>query len=823
MTAFRSNLIKQCASLRVSESPKAKGLLCFHLNHPSFIDARIIKTGFDPNTYRSNFQLKNLLERGQLSRAQQVFEQMPQKNTFSVNLMISSYVNCGNLSKAREFLDGMVERTAVTWTILIGGYSQAGQYRESFKLYAEMHRWGTKPDYVTFATLLSGCCNMDATKEVVQVHSHILKLGYHSTLMVCNSLVDSYCKSHCLDFAFRLFKEMPERDAVTFNALITGYSKDGLNEGAINLFAEMQNLGYKPSEFTFAAVLCAGIGLDDIVLGQQVHGFVVKTNFVWNVFVGNALLDFYSKHDYVVEARKLFDEMPELDCISYNIIISSYVWDGQFKEALDIFRELQLTKYDRKQFPFATMLSIAANTLNINVGRQIHSQAIVATADSESQVGNSLVDMYGKCGRYTEARSIFASLADRSTVPWTALISAYVQKGLHEEGLELYNEMRRGDVSPDQATFASILRASANLASLSLGKQLHSSVIRLGFICNVFPASALLDMYAKCGSMKDALQTFQEMPKRNIVCWNALISAYAQNGDGKGTLRSFEWMVQSGFAPDYVSFLSVLTACSHCGLVEEGLHYFSSLMHNSNIVPKRELYASMVDVLCRSGRFDEAEKLMTRMPFEPDEIMWSSVLNSCRIHKNQELAERAASRLFNMAELRDAAAYVNLSNIYAETGEWESLREVKKAMRERGVRKVTAYSWVEIKHKIHVFTVNDHSHPESGKIMSKIDELAKEMEEEGHKADASCALHNEDEEIKVESLKYHSERLAIAFALISTPEGSPIVVMKNLRACTNCHAAIKVVTKIVGREITVRDSSRFHHFKDGLCSCGDFW
>ncbi|KAM5579137.1 putative pentatricopeptide repeat-containing protein [Rosa sericea] len=823
MTAFRSNLIKQCASLRVSESPKLKGLLCFHLNPPSFIDARIIKTGFDPNTYRSNFQLKNLLKRGELSRAQKVFEQMPQKNTFSVNLMISSYVNCGNLSKARELLDSMVERTAVTWTILIGGYSQAGQYREAFKLYAEMHRWGTKPDYVTFATLLSGCSNVDATKEVVQVHSHILKLGYHTTLMVCNSLVDSYCKSHCLDFAFRLFKEMPERDAVTFNALITGYSKDGLNEGAINLFAEMQNLGYKPSEFTFAAVLCAGISLDDIVLGQQVHGFVVKTNFVWNVFVGNALLDFYSKHDYVVEARKLFDEMPELDCISYNIIISSYVWDGLFKEALDLFRELQLTKYDRKQFPFATMLSIAANTLNINVGRQIHSQAIVATADSESQVGNSLVDMYGKCGRYTEARSIFASLADRSTVPWTALISAYIQKGLHEEGLELYNEMRRGNVSPDQATFASILRASANLASLSLGKQLHSSVIRLGFICNVFPASALLDMYAKCGSMKDALQTFQEMPKRNIVCWNALISAYAQNGDGKGTLRSFEWMVQSGFAPDSVSFLSVLTACSHCGLVEEGLHYFNSLMHNSNIVPKREHYASMVDVLCRSGRFDEAEELMARMPFEPDEIMWSSVLNSCRIHKNQELAERAANRLFNMAELRDAAAYVNMSNIYAETGEWESLREVKKAMRERGVRKVTAYSWVEIKHKIHVFTVNDNSHPESGKIMSKIDELGKEMEKEGYKADASCALHNEDEEIKVESLKYHSERLAIAFALISTPEDSPIVVMKNLRACTDCHAAIKVITKIVGREITVRDSSRFHHFRDGLCSCGDFW
>lgn len=823
MTAFRSNALLKFRTPRVSEPPKAKPLLNLNLNDQNYVDARMIKTGFDPNICRSNFLVKSFLKRGELSQARILFDQMPHKNTVSTNMMISSYVNSGNLYEARELLDTMLDRTAVTWTILIGGYSQANQYHEAFKLYAEMHRWGTKPDYVTFATLLSGCSDMETTKQVVQVHSHILKLGYHSTLMVCNSLLDSYCKSHRLDLACRLFKEMPERDNVTFNALITGYSKDGLNEEAINLFAQMQNLGYKPSEFTFAALLCAGIGLYDIAFGQQVHGFVVKTNFVSNVFVGNALLDFYSKHDCSVEVGKLFDEMPELDGISYNVIITSYVWDGHFKKSLDLFRELQLTKYDRKQFPYATMLSIASNTLNLNMGRQIHSQAIVATADSEIQVGNSLVDMYAKCGRFEEAKRIFARLADRSAVPWTAIISAYVQNGLHEEALELFNEMRRTNVSPDQATFASILRASANLASLSLGKQLHSSVIRLGFASNVFAGSALLDMYAKCGSMKDALQTFQEMPKRNLVCWNALISAYAQNGDGEGTLRSFEQMVQSGFEPDSVSFLSVLTACSHCGLVEEGLQYFNSLNRNCKIVPKREHYASMVDMLCRSGRFNEAEKLMAQMPFEPDEIMWSSVLNSCKIHKNQELAERAADRLFNMVDLRDAAAYVNMSNIYAATGQWESVGKVKRAMRDRGVRKVTAYSWVEVNHKTHVFTVKDTSHPQSGKIMRKIDELTKEMEKEGYKPDTSCALHNEDEEIKVESLKYHSERLAIVFALISTPEGSPIVVMKNLRACRDCHAAIKVMTKIVGREITVRDSSRFHHFRDGLCSCGDFW
>ncbi|GFS34375.1 pentatricopeptide repeat (PPR) superfamily protein [Actinidia rufa] len=724
----------------------------------NLVDARMVKTGF-----HSNFHLHRLLRRGDFSLAPNLFDQMPHTNLVSTNMLISSYVKSGHLSKARELFDLMVDRTAVTWTIMMGAYSHHNQPYPAFKLYADMRRWGTNPDYVTFATLLSGCDDSVTGKQVVQVHADIVKLGFDSTLIVCNSLVDSYCKCRRLDLAFALFKDMRAKDSVTFNALITG------------------------------------IGLNDMALGQQIHSFVVKTNCVWNVFVGNALLDFYSKHDSLYNARQLFDEMPELDGVSYNVIITGYAWDGQFKESLHLFHKLQLTGFDRRQYPFATMLSIAANTLNFEMGRQVHSQAIVTTADSEALVGNSLVDMYAKCGRFEEANMVFANLAHRNSVPWTAMISAYVQKGLHEEGLNLFNDMHRADE-----------------------KQFHSFIIRSGFMSNVFSGSALLDMYAKCGSIKDAIQTFQEMPDRNIVSWNALISAYAQDGDGEATLRSFKQMVQSDLQPDSVSFLSVLTACSHRGLVEEGLQFFHSMTQIYKIVPKREHYASVVDVLCRSGRFNEAEKLMAQMPFEPDEIMWSSVLNSCRIHRNQEFAKRAAEQLFNMDKLRDAGSYVTMSNIYAAAGQWENVGRVKKAMRDRGVKKVPAYSWVDIKHKIHIFSANDRTHQQMEEILAKIEMLTQQMEEEGYKADLSCALHNVDKELKVESLKYHSERLAIAFALISTPEGSPILVMKNLRACTDCHAAVKVISKIVGREITVRDSSRFHHFRDGLCSCGDY-
>lgn len=819
MTLQRTNAFQKLASLTAFQSPKEKLFLPPRIS----IDARIVKTGFDTNTCRFNFHIKNAAERGDLSYARRLFDQMPHRNTVSTNMMISGYVKAGNFASARELFDTMLERTPVTWTILIGGYSHCNKFHQAFKLFSEMHRSGTEPDYVTFATLLSGCNDFETANELIQVHAHVIKLGFDSTLMVCNSLLDSYCKTCHLDLAFRLFKAMPIRDCVSFNAMITGYSKDKLNAEATELFVEMQNLGYKPSEFTFAAVLCAGVGLDCTLFGNQVHGLVVKTNFVWNVFVANALLDFYSKHDFVVEARKLFDEMPEVDGISYNVIIAGYAWNGQLRESLDLFRELQFTKFDRRQFPFATMLSIAAVSLNLEMGQQIHSQAVVTIADSESLVANALVDMYAKCGRFEEAKKLFSCLAHRSTVPWTAMISGYVQKGLHEEGIELLNEMRRENVSADQATFASILRATANLASLSLGQQLHSCIIRSGFMSNVFCGSALLDMYSKCGSMKYALQTFQEMPKRNPVSWNALISAYAQNGDGEATFRSFKQMIQSGFEPDSVSFLSILSACSHCGFVEEGREYFNSMISMYKIVPRKEHYAAMIDILCRSGQFEEAEKLMVQMPFEPDEIIWSSVLNSCRIHKNHGLAIKAADQLFNMVELRDAAPYVNMSNIYAAAGSWDSVGKVKKAMRDRGVRKVPAYSWVEVKHKIHVFTANDKTHPKMEAIVRKIDELAKQMEKEGYRPDTTCTLQNVDEEMKAESLKYHSERLAIAFALISSLEGSPIVVMKNLRACTDCHAAIKLISKIVRREITVRDSTRFHHFRDGVCSCGDYW
>ncbi|MQL76991.1 hypothetical protein Taro_009403 [Colocasia esculenta] len=785
-------------------------------------DAQMVKTGFDPRTCHANHVLEELLQKGDVAGARRLFDDMPLRNSVTVSKMMQGYVKWGDLPEARRLFDGASERNKIMWTIMIGGYAKANLARDAFVVFVGMMRSRARPDHVSFVALLSACEGAQASSLVVQVHTQVVKVGYNSKLIVCNTLVDSYCKCGLLDEASRFFNEVLCKDSVTFNAMLMGYSKEGCYLRALELFLEMRNMGLKPSQFTFSGVLYAATGLGNVGLGLQLHGYLVKCNFGWDVFVNNSLLDFYSKADLMGEAVNLFLEMPELDNVSYNVLISGFASSGQDDESLELFRELQFMGFDRKQFPFPTVLSVAATKQDLQMGRQIHAQTILAGVKSDILVGNALVDMYAKCGEVETAEMIFTGRTDRNTVSWTAMISGYVQNGFYEGALKMFCEMRRNNMFPDRATFSSILRASASLASIGLGKQLHSYLIRSGCLSNVYVGSALLDMYAKCGCMDETVQTFEEMLDRNIVSWNTMMSAYAHSGQGKDAISLFQRMLLCSVEPDSVTFLSLLSACSHGGLVEDGLQLFTSMQNFYMIQPKKEHYSCVIDILGRVGRLDEAEKLMTQIPFEADQIMWSSILNSCRIHRNQELARRAADKLFNM-ELRDAAPYVIMSNICAAAGRWEDVGRVKKYMKERGVRKEPAFSWVEIKHAVHKFMSNDDAHPQIEGIRRTLDDLSEEMEKQGYQPDTSCALHNVEQGIKAVSLRYHSERLAIAFALMNTPEGLPIRIMKNLRACTDCHAAIKVISKIVKREITVRDSSRFHHFREGYCSCGDYW
>lgn len=781
------------------------------------LDARMVKTGFDVLTYRLNLGLRSLLSSGHLHRARAMFDQMPHKNIFSLNLILSAYSSSGDLPAAQHLFLSSPHRNATTWTIMMRAHAAAGRTSDALSLFRAMLGEGVIPDRVTVTTVLNlpGC-------TVPSLHPFAIKFGLDTHVFVCNTLLDAYCKHGLLAAARRVFLEMHDKDAVTYNAMMMGCSKEGLHTQALQLFAAMRRAGIPATHFTFSSILTVAAGMAHLLLGHQVHALVLRSTSVLNVFVNNSLLDFYSKCDCLDDMRRLFDEMPERDNVSYNVIIAAYAWNQCAATVLRLFREMQKLGFDRQVLPYATMLSVAGSLPDVHIGKQIHAQLVLLGLASEDLLGNALIDMYSKCGMLDAAKSNFSNRSEKSAISWTALITGYVQNGQHEEALQLFSDMRRAGLRPDRATFSSIIKASSSLAMIGLGRQLHSYLIRSGYKSSVFSGSVLVDMYAKCGCLDEALRTFDEMPERNSISWNAVISAYAHYGEAKNAIKMFEGMLHCGFNPDSVTFLSVLAACSHNGLADECMKYFHLMKHQYSISPWKEHYACVIDTLGRVGCFSQVQKMLVEMPFKADPIIWTSILHSCRIHGNQELARVAADKLFGM-EPTDATPYVILSNIYARAGQWEDAACVKKIMRDRGVRKESGYSWVEIKQKIYSFASNDLTSPMIDEIKDELDRLYKEMDKQGYKPDITCALHMVDHELKLESLKYHSERLAIAFALMNTPAGTPIRIMKNLTACLDCHAVIKMISKIVNRDIIVRDSRRFHHFKDGVCSCGDYW
>jgi pentatricopeptide repeat protein len=351
---------------------------------------------------------------------------------------------------------------------------------------------------------------------------------------------------------------------------------------------------------------------------------------------------------------------------------------------------------------------------------------------------------------------------------------------------------------------------------------LYCQVVRMGLEDNVYVGTSVVDMYSKCGRVEMARKAFQKIKGKNILSWSAMIAGCGMHGHGQEALEDFSEMRRSGLKPNYITFISVLAACSHAGLLKEGRYWYNAMRREFGIEPGVEHYGCMVDLLGRAGCLDEAYALIREMKVEPDAAMWGALLSACRIHKNVELAEISAKRLFEL-DATNSGYYVLLSNIYAEAGMWKDVERMRVLVKTRGIDKPPGYSSVELKGKTHVFYVGDKSHPQHSKIYSYLEKLLERMQEAGYVPNTGSVFHDLDEEDKESMLRIHSEKLAIAFALMNSVQGSIIHVMKNLRVCTDCHTAIKIITKLTGREIVVRDIQRFHRFREGSCSCGDYW
>lgn len=541
----------------------------------------------------------------------------------------------------------------------------------------------------------------------------------------------------------------------------------------------------------------------------------------FDLFLATKLVNFYSVCDSLRNARLLFDRIPKSNLFLWNVLIRGYAWNGPYEAAISLYHQMLEYGLAPDNFTFPFVLKACSTLSAIEEGRNIHEHAIRTGWETDVFVGAALIDMYAKCGCVGNAREVFDKIEERDAVLWNSMLAAYSQNGHPDESLALCSEMALAGLRPTEATLVTVISASADIAALPLGKELHGFSWRHGFEFNDKVKTALVDMYAKCGSVKVARNLFERLKEKRVVSWNAIITGYAMHGHATEALDLFEEMKEKSL-PDHITFVGVLAACSHGGLLDEGRTFFESMVRDYRIVPTIQHYTCMVDLLGHCGRLDEAYNLIMQMRAMPDSGVWGALLNSCKIHGSVELGEVALEKLIDL-DPDDSGNYVILSNIYAQAGKWEGVARLRKLMIDRGIKKGTAYSWIEVKNKVYAFLSGDTSHPDSDAIYAELKRLEGRMKEAGYVPDTGSVFHDVEDDEKTNMVCSHSERLAIAFGLISTPPGTRLLITKNLRVCEDCHVAIKYISKITEREITVRDVNRYHHFEDGICSCGDYW
>nr|XP_043634711.1 pentatricopeptide repeat-containing protein At4g37170 [Erigeron canadensis] len=642
-----------------------------------------------------------------------------------------------------------------------------------------------------------------------------------NTLILCKDeqSIISLCKRHRLTEAIQLLDHIPHPSPLLYSNLLNLCLQHKSIENTKKIHTHIKSSGFSPGVSGFNRIIDCYCKCGSLVDARKVFDEMRDRDLCsWNILVSG-----YAKSGRIDDARKLFDEMPQRDNFSWTAIISGYVRNDMPNEALDMCR-LMMKDCNVKcnKFTICSLLAASAASQRLILGKEIHGHIVRTGIDSDAVVWSALSDMYGKCGSLDEARHIFDKTSDRDVVTWTAMIDRYFKHGRKEEGFVLFSELLKSGNRPNEFTFAGVLNACAHYNMESIGKEVHGYMARIGFDQSSFAASALVHMYCKCGNMEVADKVFKWIPKPDLVSWTSLINGYAQNGQPEEALKLFELLLESGTKPDHITFVGVLSACTHSGLVDKGLEYFNSIKEKHGLVYTVDHYACVVDMLSRSGRFSEAEEMIKEMPMKPDKFLWASLLAGCRTHGNLDLAERAANALFKI-EPENAATYVTLSNIYAASGKWHEMTEVRKLMDVNGVVKKPGLSWTEINRKVYTFMMGDTSHPRLKEIHELLEEFQKKMREEGYVPKTDNVLHDVEEEQKEQNLSYHSEKLAIAFAVLATPEGTPIKVFKNLRTCVDCHTAMKYISKLASRKIIVRDSSRFHCFENGSCSCKDYW
>lgn len=643
------------------------------------------------------------------------------------------YGKCAAMDDARQLFDSMPERNVVSWTAMISGYSRNNREAEAVELYSGMLRTGLFPDQFSLGSVIRSSSGLFDGELGRQVHCHVVKLGYELDLTVLNALVTMYSKTDRINDALMVFQKITEKDEVSWGSMIAGFAQQGRELEALHLFKEMISTGvHWPNEFHFGSAFSACGNLSLLGYGEQIHSLCTKLGLEKDPFAGCSLSGLYARCGKLICTRKSFYQVEVPDLVSWNSVISAFACENFVNEAVQFFSEMRLSGLEPDDITIRCLLCACRIPQSLFQGQLIHAYLFKMSFDRNIAVCNALLNMYAKCSELNTAMNLFKEMNNtRNTVSWNTILTACLQ---HQQPLEVFRLsglMRSSEFEFDQITFNSLLSASADLAYLDMGNQVHCQALKSGFEDSLVVSNGLINMYAKCGSLDQAGKLFVLMGSDcDVFSWSSLIVGYAQFGYGRESLELFKRMQFCGIKPNHVTFVGVLTACSHIGLVDEGLYYYDSMSTIYAICPTREHCSCIVDLLARAGRLSEAENFINKMPIEADVIMWKTLLAACRAQNNVDIGKRAAESVLCI-DPYSSAAYVLLSSIYASSGCWDGLAKLRRSMKSHGVKKSPGKSWIEVKGETSDFIIEDRRHRRTEDIYGILEVLDFDMREAG--------------------------------------------------------------------------------------------
>lgn len=643
-------------------------------------------------------------------------------NVSVTNSLMNMYCKSGLFDGALWIFNNLNDPDIVSWNTILSGCQKS----EDALIFARrMNSCGIIFDSVTYTTILALCLDREGFIFGLQLHSLVLKFGLDSELFIGNALITLYSRQEHIVEAKRVFEEMPNKDLVSWNSMLSGYAQVG-NCGfeAISTFFEMVRKGMRLDHVSFTGAISACGHERKLEIARQIHGLSIKVKYSTHVSVGNVLMSTYSKCGVAEAAQLIFDRIRGRNVISWTTMISI-----NEKDAVSLFNEMRFDGVCPNNVTLIGLVHAISMEKLVEEGEMVHGFSIKTNFASEVNVCNSLITMYAKFEAMPNATKVFEDLNCRDIGSWNAIISGYAQNGLFQAALVTFLSAIV-EFQPNQYSFGSILNAigAAEDISLKYGQWCHSLIIKLGLNTDPIMSGALLDMYAKRGSICESQRVFSETCKRSQIAWTAVISAYARHGDYDSVMSRFEEMVKEGVMPDSITFLSVLAACGRKGMVDTGTRLFESMIKDYYIEPFPEHYSCVVDMLGRAGKLKDAEKLMDRIPGGPGLSVLQSLLGACRIHGNVEMGERIADALMEM-EPEESGSYVLMSNLYAEKGNWENVAKLRRGMKMKGVKKEVGFSWVDIGNMegLHGFSSGDKSHPQCEEIWTMAKCLGSEM------------------------------------------------------------------------------------------------